>query len=220
MSFTLPPLPYPREALAPHISAETLDFHHGKHHNAYLTKLNSLVEADPTLKGKSLEDLVKTTTGAVFNQAAQVWNHTFYWNSMSPTGGGEPTGKLAEAINKAFGNFATFKQKFSDAAAGQFGSGWAWLIKDADGNLRITTTSNAGCPLSEGHVPVLTCDVWEHAYYIDYRNARPNYIAAFWNVVNWQFATANLGCESPPPCAHASSPCAHHLVMTEGENPQ
>jgi Fe-Mn family superoxide dismutase len=193
MSFTLPPLPYPREALAPHISAETLDFHHGKHHNAYLTKLNSLVEADPTLKGKSLEDLVKTTTGAVFNQAAQVWNHTFYWNSMSPTGGGEPTGKLAEAINKAFGNFATFKQKFSDAAAGQFGSGWAWLIKDADGNLRITTTSNAGCPLSEGHVPVLTCDVWEHAYYIDYRNARPNYIAAFWNVVNWQFATANLG---------------------------
>jgi len=185
MSFTLPPLPYPREALAPHISAETLDFHHGKHHNAYLTKLNSLVEADPTLKGKSLEDLVKTTTGAVFNQAAQVWNHTFYWNSMSPTGGGEPTGKLAEAINKAFGNFATFKQKFSDAAAGQFGSGWAWLIKDADGNLRITTTSNAGCPLSEGHVPVLTCDVWEHAYYIDYRNARPNYIAAFWNVVNW-----------------------------------
>jgi len=193
MSFTLPALPYARDALAPHISAETIDFHYGKHHMAYLTKLNSLVEADASLQGKSLEDLVKSSTGVLFNQAAQVWNHTFYWNSLAPKAGGAPTGAVAAAIDAAFGDFATFKTKFSDAAGGQFGSGWAWLVKDAAGALKIVTTSNAGCPLTDGHTPLLTCDVWEHAYYVDYRNARPAYIAAFWNLVNWDFVAANLG---------------------------
>jgi Fe-Mn family superoxide dismutase len=191
MAFTLPELPYPKDALAPHISAETLDFHHGKHHNAYVTKLNELVGADGSLAGKSLEDLVRTTSGGVFNQAAQVWNHTFYWHSMKPQGGGEPTGAVLEAINKAFGSVADFKAKFSAAAAGQFGSGWAWLVKDGSG-LAITTTSNAGCPLTEGKTPLLTCDVWEHAYYIDYRNARPKYVEAWWNLVNWDFVAKNL----------------------------
>lgn len=193
MSFTLPALPYARDALAPHISAETIDFHYGKHHMAYLTKLNSLVEADASLQGKSLEDLVKSSSGVLFNQAAQVWNHTFYWHSLAPKGGGAPTGAVAAAIDAAFGDFATFKTKFSDAAGGQFGSGWAWLVKDAAGALKIVTTSNAGCPLTDGLTPLLTCDVWEHAYYVDYRNARPAYIAAFWNLVNWDFVAANLG---------------------------
>lgn len=191
MAFTLPELPYSKDALAPHISAETLDFHHGKHHNAYVTKLNSLVEADASLAGKSLEDLVRTTSGGTFNQAAQVWNHTFYWNSMKPQGGGEPTGAIADAINKNFGSFGDFKEKFSAAAAGQFGSGWAWLVKSGDA-LEITTTANAGCPLTEGKTPILTCDVWEHAYYVDYRNARPAYIEAWWHLVNWDFASGNL----------------------------
>jgi Fe-Mn family superoxide dismutase len=191
MAFTLPELPYAKDALSPHISAETLDFHHGKHHNAYVTKLNELVGADAALQGKSLEDLVRTTSGGVFNQAAQVWNHTFYWHSMKPHGGGEPTGDLLAAINKAFGSFADFKAKFSAAAVGQFGSGWAWLVKDG-ANLAITTTGNAGCPLTEGKKPLLTCDVWEHAYYIDYRNARPKYVEAWWNLVNWDHAAKNL----------------------------
>lgn len=192
MAFTLPELPYSRDALSPHISAETLDFHHGKHHNAYVTKLNELVAADASLAGKSLEELIRTTSGPVFNQAAQVWNHTFYWHSMKPQGGGEPTGALLEAINKAFGSFSTFREKFSAAAVGQFGSGWAWLVKNAAGNLEIVQTSNAGCPLTEGKTPLLTCDVWEHAYYIDYRNARPKYVESWWNLVSWEHAASKL----------------------------
>ena len=192
MAFTLPELPYPKDALAPHISAETLDFHHGKHHQAYVTKLNELVAADAGLQGKSLEDLIKTTSGGVFNQAAQVWNHTFYWHSMKPGGGGEPTGAIADGIKKAFGSFADFKTKFSEAAAAQFGSGWAWLVKNADGGLAIETTSNAETPFAVGKTCVLTIDVWEHAYYIDYRNARPKFIEAWWNLVNWDFANKNF----------------------------
>jgi Fe-Mn family superoxide dismutase len=192
MAFTLPELPYAKDALAPHISAETLDFHHGKHHQAYVTKLNELVGADASLGGKSLEDLVRTTSGGVFNQAAQVWNHTFYWHSMRPGGGGEPTGAIADAITKAFGSFAGFKEKFTAAAIGQFGSGWAWLVKNPGGALEIVQTSNAGCPLTDGKTPILTCDVWEHAYYVDYRNARAKYVEAWWNLVNWDHANKNL----------------------------
>jgi Fe-Mn family superoxide dismutase len=192
MAFTLPELPYAKDALAPHISAETLEFHHGKHHQAYVTKLNELVAADASLAGKSLEDLVRTTSGGVFNQAAQVWNHTFYWHSLKPNGGGAPTGALAEAINKTFGNFGAFKEKFSAAAVGQFGSGWAWLVKNGSGGLEITQSSNAGTPLTEGKTPLLTCDVWEHAYYVDYRNARAKYVEAFWNLANWDFASKNF----------------------------
>jgi len=191
MAFTLPELPYAKDALSPHISAETLDFHHGKHHNAYVTKLNELVAADSSLAGKSLEDLVRTSSGGVFNQSAQVWNHTFYWHSMKPGGGGEPKGALHDAIVKSFGSFADFKTKFSAAAVGQFGSGWAWLVKDGSG-LAITSTSNAGTPLTEGKTPLLTCDVWEHAYYVDYRNARPKYVEAWWNLVNWDHAAKHL----------------------------
>ncbi|MFO0553676.1 MAG: superoxide dismutase [Polyangiaceae bacterium] len=192
MAFNLPALPFAKDALAPHISAETLDFHHGKHHLAYVNKLNELVAADANLAGKSLEDLIRTTSGPVFNQAAQVWNHTFYWNSMKPGGGGEPSGALAEKIAAAFGSFSAFKEKFSAAAVGQFGSGWAWLVKNSSGALEITQTSNAGCPLTEGKTPLLTCDVWEHAYYVDYRNARPKYVEAWWNLVNWDHAASNL----------------------------
>lgn len=192
MAFSLPALPYAQDALAPHISAETLQYHHGKHHNAYVVKLNSFVDADPSLSGKDLEELIRTTSGGVFNQAAQVWNHTFYWHSLSPNGGGEPTGPVADAIAASFGSFEAFKQKFSDACAGQFGSGWAWLVQNADGTLAITTTGNAGCPLTTGHKPILTCDVWEHAYYVDYRNDRGAYVKAWWNLVNWDFANQNL----------------------------
>jgi len=192
MAFTLPELPYAKDALAPHISAETLDFHHGKHHQAYVTKLNELVAADASLAGKSLEDLIRSTSGGVFNQAAQVWNHTFYWHSLKPGGGGAPTGALAEAIDATFGSFSAFKEKFSAAALGQFGSGWAWLVKNGSGALEITQSSNAGCPLTEGKTPLLTCDVWEHAYYVDYRNARAKYVEAFWNLANWDFASKNF----------------------------
>jgi Fe-Mn family superoxide dismutase len=192
MTFTLPELPYARDALSPHISAETLDFHHGKHHAAYVAKLNELVAADPALAGKSLEDLVRTTSGPVFNQAAQIWNHTFYWQSMKPHGGGEPTGKLRAAIEEAFGGVSSFKDKLSAAAVGQFGSGWAWLVKNAAGRLEVVQTSNAGCPLTEGKTPLLTCDVWEHAYYVDYRNARAKYVEAWWHLVNWDHAASQL----------------------------
>ncbi len=192
MAFKLPELPYSKDALSPHISARTLEFHYGKHHQGYVTKLNAAVEGDSALAGKSLEDIIRTTKGGVFNNAAQVWNHTFYWHSMSPNGGGAPTGDIAHAIDKAFGSFADFKEKFSTAAAGQFGSGWAWLVKDAAGQLAITTTGNAGTPLTEGQTPILTCDVWEHAYYLDYQNARPSYIEAWWNLVNWEHAAKNL----------------------------
>ena len=192
MAFTLPPLPYSKDALAPHISAETLDFHHGKHHNAYVTKLNELVGADAALQGKGLEELIRTTKGGVFNQAAQVWNHTFYWHSMKPGGGGEPQGAVADMIKKGFGTVDEFKKKFSAAAAGQFGSGWAWLVKNKDGSLSIETTPNAETPLQNADkTPLLTCDVWEHAYYIDYRNARPKYVEAWWNLVNWDFVGEN-----------------------------
>ena len=192
MAFTLPELPYAKDALAPHISAETLDFHHGKHHQAYVTKLNELVAADASLAGKSLEDLIRSTSGGVFNQAAQVWNHTFYWHSLKPGGGGAPTGALAQAIDTTFGSFAAFKEKFTAAAIGQFGSGWAWLVKNGSGGLEITQSSNAGCPLTEGKTPLLTCDVWEHAYYIDFRNRRPDYLSAFWSLVNWDFVNQQM----------------------------
>lgn len=192
MAIELPALPYSNDALAPHISAETLEFHYGKHHAGYVKKLNAAIEADASLAGKSLEDIVQSASGGVFNNAAQVWNHTFYWNSMSPNGGGEPTGAIADAINKSFGGFGDFKEQFSKAAAGQFGSGWAWLVKDGAGNLAIETTANAGTPITEGKTAILTCDVWEHAYYIDYRNARPSYIEAWWNVVNWDHANSTL----------------------------
>lgn len=192
MAFTLPELPYSKDALAPHISPETLDFHHGKHHNAYVTNLNNLIKGTE-FENMSLEDIIKKSSGGIFNNSAQVWNHTFYWKSMKPKGGGEPTGKLADAITKSFGSFAQFKEKFTVAATTQFGSGWAWLVQNKDGTLAITQTSNAATPLTDANVtPLMTCDVWEHAYYIDYRNARPNYVAAFWNLVNWDFATSNM----------------------------
>ena len=191
MAFELPQLPYSNDALAPHISPETIEYHYGKHHNAYVTKLNGLV-AGTDMESKTLEEIITSSTGGVFNNAAQVWNHTFYWNCLKPKGGGEPTGELLEAINKAFGSFASFKETFTNAAATQFGSGWAWLVKETDGSLKIVTTANAGNPMTEGQTPVLTCDVWEHAYYVDYRNARPKYIEAFWNLVNWEFAASNL----------------------------
>lgn len=192
MAFTLPELPYAQDALAPHISAETLSFHYGKHHQGYVNKLNAAVEADASLAGKSLEDLIQTQQGGVYNNAAQVWNHTFYWQSMSPGGGGEPSGAIADAINKDFGSFGDFKSAFTKAAGGHFGSGWAWLVKDGD-KLVITDTHDAGNVLPKGVKPILVCDVWEHAYYIDYRNARPQYIEAWWNLVNWDHANSQLG---------------------------
>lgn len=192
MAFELPALPYAQDALAPHISAETLSIHHGKHHAGYVKKLNVAVDADSSLQGKSLEDIITSVKGGVFNNAAQVWNHTFYWNSMSPNGGGAPTGAIAAKIDAAFGSFDAFKTQFASAAGGQFGSGWAWLVQNSDGGLEITTTSNAGTPLTTDHTPLLTCDVWEHAYYVDYRNARPDYVKAWWNLINWDFANANL----------------------------
>ena len=192
MAHELPDLPYAKDALEPHISAETLEFHHDKHHATYVTNLNKLIDGTE-FADKSLEDIVKTApAGGVFNNAAQVWNHSFYWNCMSPNGGGEPTGALSDAINAAFGSFADFKEKFSASGAGNFGSGWTWLVKKSDGSVDIMNTSNAGCPLTEGVTPLLTMDVWEHAYYIDYRNARPKYIEAFWNLVNWDFVAGNM----------------------------
>lgn len=192
MAFELPPLPYAIDALAPTISKETLEFHYGKHHQAYVTNLNNLI-AGTEFESASLEDIIKKSSGGVFNNAAQVWNHTFYWNSMSPNGGGEPSGKLADAINAKWGSVAAFKEAFNKSAAGNFGSGWTWLVKKADGSLDIVNTSNAATPLTTDDVALLTCDVWEHAYYIDYRNARPKYLESFWNLANWDFAAANLG---------------------------
>jgi len=192
MAFTLPALPYAKNALVPHLSEETLDYHHGKHHQAYVTNLNNLTEGSP-LATRSLEDIIKQSNGPIFNNAAQVWNHTFYWRSMAPKAGSNPHGRVAELIKNSFGSYDAFKEQFSKAAAGQFGSGWAWLCQDpASGSLIIETTANAGCPLTVGHKPILSCDVWEHAYYIDFRNARPKYIEAWWNLVNWDFANQNL----------------------------
>ncbi|HIF9065782.1 TPA: superoxide dismutase [Fe] [Photobacterium damselae] len=192
MAFELPALPYAKDALEPHISAETIEYHYGKHHNTYVVKLNGLVEGSD-LADKSLEEIIKSSAGGVFNNAAQVWNHTFYWHCLSPNAGGEPTGEVAEAINKAFGSFEAFKAQFTDSAVNNFGSGWTWLVKNTDGTLAIMNTSNAGCPIvEEGITPLLTVDVWEHAYYIDYRNLRPTYMDAFWALVNWDFVTKNL----------------------------
>jgi superoxide dismutase, Fe-Mn family len=191
MAFTLPELPYSKDALAPTISAETLDFHYGKHHQAYVTNLNKLVEGTP-FATMSLEEIIKKADGGIFNNAAQVWNHTFYWNCMKPNGGGEPTGKLAELITKSFGDFTKFKEKFTTAAQTQFGSGWAWLVQNADGTLAVEKTSNAENPMTKNQTPLMTCDVWEHAYYIDYRNARPVYVENFWKLVNWDFISKNL----------------------------
>lgn len=190
MAFELPALPYANDALAPHVSAETIEFHYGKHHQTYVTNLNNLVPGTE-FDGLSLEEIIAKSSGGIFNNAAQVWNHTFYWNSLSPNGGGEPSGGLANAINRKFGSFEKFKEEFTKCAVTTFGSGWAWLVKDAGGNLELVSTSNAGCPLTDGKTPILTCDVWEHAYYIDYRNARPKYLEAFWALVNWDFASAN-----------------------------
>jgi Fe-Mn family superoxide dismutase len=193
MAFTLPNLPYPKDALAPHTSAETLEFHHGKHHNAYVTKLNELVAGKPE-ENKSLEDIIKGAEvgSGLFNNAAQHWNHSFFWSCMKPKGGGEPTGDLAQAITRDFGSFDKFKQEFATAAATQFGSGWAWLVNDG-GKLSIMKTANADLPLKHGKKALLTLDVWEHAYYIDYRNARPKFIDTFLSsLVNWDFALENL----------------------------
>lgn len=192
MAHTLPPLPYAMDALAPNISKETLEFHYGKHHQSYVTNLNKLIEGTE-FASASLENIIKKASGGLFNNAAQVWNHTFYWNSLSPNGGGEPTGRLLDAIKAKWGSTAAFKEAFSKSAAGNFGSGWTWLVKKADGSLDIVNTSNAATPLTTADVPLLTCDVWEHAYYIDYRNARPKYLENFWNLVNWKFAATNLG---------------------------
>lgn len=191
MSITLPQLPYEMDALVPHISKETLEYHYGKHHQTYVTNINKLIENTPYAE-MSLEEIIKTSTGGVFNNAAQVWNHTFYWHCLSPNGGGEPQGQLADAINQAFGSFAQFKEQFTQTAIGTFGSGWAWLVKDAAGQLKIISTSNAGTPMTEGLQALLTCDVWEHAYYIDYRNARATYMNAFWALVNWEFVASQL----------------------------
>ncbi len=190
MIFELPRLPYEKNALEPHISSETLDYHYGKHHQTYVTNLNNLL-AEQT-DNKSLEDVIMSSEGAVFNNAAQVWNHTFYWHCLSPNGGGTPNGALLEAINAKFGDFQEFHAQFTKAAISTFGSGWAWLVKNLDGQLEIISTSNADTPMKHNKKALLTCDVWEHAYYIDYRNARPKYIDAFWNLVNWDFVSNNF----------------------------
>ena len=192
MAHTLPALPYAMDALAPIISKETLEFHYGKHHQTYVTNLNNLIPGTE-FESASLEEIVKKSSGGVFNNAAQIWNHTFYWNSMAPNAGGEPTGKLADAIKAKWGSVAAFKEAFNKSAAGNFGSGWTWLVKKPDGTVDIVNTSNAATPLTTADVPLLTCDVWEHAYYIDFRNARPKYLESFWSLVNWSFAAKNFG---------------------------
>jgi superoxide dismutase, Fe-Mn family len=184
MSFELPALPYAPEALEPVISRKTIEFHYGKHHQAYVTNLNKLAPGTE-FENATLEDIIKKASGGIFNNAAQIWNHTFYWNCLSPKGGGEPAGKLADAIKEKFGSFEAFKEKFTAAGATLFGSGWAWLVKTADGKLDIVQESNAGNPMRNSLVPLLTFDVWEHAYYIDYQNRRPDYLADIWKLVDW-----------------------------------
>ncbi len=191
MAFSLPPLPYEMNALEPHISSETLEFHYGKHHQTYVNNLNGLVEGTDNAS-KSLEEIIMSSDGGLFNNAAQVWNHTFYWNCMDPKGGGNPTGSAADAINQAFGSFDNFKDQFSKSAATNFGSGWTWLVKNSSGDVEIQNTSNAGCPMTSGNKAVLTIDVWEHAYYVDKRNARPAYIESWWNLVNWDYVNSQL----------------------------
>jgi len=191
MAIDLPALPYARDALAPHISAETIDYHYGKHHQAYVTNLNNLIKGTEN-ENLDLVSIIKKSQGGVFNNAAQIWNHTFYWNSLSPKGGGEPDGKLGDAIKKAFGGFAQFKEEFTKTCVGTFGSGWGWLVQRADGSLGLVSTSNAATPITGTDRPLLTCDVWEHAYYIDYRNARPKYVEAFFALANWEFAASQM----------------------------
>ncbi|MFT5573935.1 MAG: Fe-Mn family superoxide dismutase [Cryomorphaceae bacterium] len=193
MSIELPDLPYARDALSPRISEQTIDFHYGKHHAGYVKKVNAAIVGSD-LDDLSLEELIRNSQGSLFNNAAQVWNHSFYWNSLSPTGGGQPSGALADAIHTAFGSYAEFQEQFAASAASNFGSGWTWLIKNAKGSLEIINTGNADTPLSNQKItPLLTVDVWEHAYYIDYRNDRGDYLKHFWEIVNWDFAIANLG---------------------------
>ncbi|HEY8354657.1 MAG TPA: Fe-Mn family superoxide dismutase [Methylophilaceae bacterium] len=191
MEHQLPPLPYAKNALEPVISAETIEYHYGKHHQTYVTNLNNLIKGTE-FENASLEEIIMKSSGGIFNNAAQVWNHTFYWNGLKPNGGGAPKGELAAAIDKAFGSFEEFKKQFSQKAITTFGSGWAWLVKNKDGSLSLESTSNAGCPLTSGQTPLLTIDVWEHAYYVDYRNARAKYVEEFWNIVNWDFVEANF----------------------------
>ena len=191
MTHELPPLPYANDALEPNISSETLDYHHGKHHQTYVTKLNDQIPGTE-FEDMPLEEIVAKSSGSVFNNAAQVWNHTFFWNCLSPHGGGAPDGALARAIEETFGSFDEFKEEFTKSATTLFGSGWTWLVRNGDGALALVNTSNAGNPLTSGQTPLLTCDVWEHAYYIDYRNQRPKFIEAFWNVVNWDFVSENF----------------------------
>jgi len=190
MAYTLPPLPYEMNALQPHISQETLEFHYGKHHQAYVTNMNNLIKGTDQ-ENASLEEIVKKASGGLFNNAAQVWNHNFFWQSMKPNGGGAPSGKLADAINAKWGSFDKFKEEFSKSAVGNFGSGWTWLVKKGDGSVDIVNTSNAATPLTTPDKPLLTCDVWEHAYYIDYRNLRAKFVESFWNLVNWDFVAKN-----------------------------
>jgi len=191
MKHELPALPFAQDALAPVISAETLDYHYGKHHNAYVTNLNNLVPGTE-FENSTLEEIIMKASGGVFNNAAQVWNHSFYWNCLSPNGGGAPSGDLGAAIDATFGSFEAFRAAFTKAAATNFGSGWTWLVKNADGSLAITSTSNAGNPLTSGLTALLTVDVWEHAYYVDYRNARPKYLDEIWKLFNWDFVAENF----------------------------
>ena len=191
MAITLPELPYAIDALEPQISKETLEYHYGKHHATYVAKLNPLIEGTD-LADADLETIIKNSEGGVFNNAAQVWNHTFYWNCLSPNGGGEASGPVADAINTAFGSFEAFKEQFTNSAVNNFGSGWTWLVKNTDGSVSIVNTGNADTPITSDAKPLLTVDVWEHAYYIDYRNARPAYMEAFWNLVNWDFVNENF----------------------------
>jgi len=191
MEHKLPQLPYPQNALAPHISLETIEYHYGKHHKAYIDNLNRLITGTE-FENMPLEEIISKSSGGIFNNAAQIWNHTFYWSCLSPKGGKEPSGEVASAIAANFDSFARFKEQFTNAAVTLFGSGWAWIVRNPDGRLDIETTSNAGTPLKEGKKALLTCDVWEHAYYIDYRNARAKYVEAFWNLVDWDFVAANL----------------------------
>ncbi len=191
MQHQLPDLPYATDALEPHISAETLSFHHGKHHRAYVTKLNELI-AGTEHEELPLEEIIRRSSGGIFNNAAQTWNHSFYWNCLSPSGGGGPTGKIAAAIEASWGSFDKFKDELTQSAATNFGSGWTWLVKNEQQKLEIVNTANAGNPLTDGNTPILTIDVWEHAYYFDYRNSRPKYIEAYWQLVNWEFANQNL----------------------------
>ncbi|MFM1881092.1 MAG: hypothetical protein RLZZ344_1326 [Pseudomonadota bacterium] len=191
MEHVLPALPYAMDALAPHISKETLEYHYGKHHQAYVTNLNNLIKGTE-FESLGLEDIVRKSSGGIFNNAAQVWNHTFYWHCLSPKGGGAPSGALAAAVNAKWGSFDAFKEAFTKSAIGNFGSGWTWLVKKADGSLDIVNTSNASTPLTTTDKPLMTCDVWEHAYYVDYRNRRPDYLGAFWSLVHWEHVASQF----------------------------